>query len=166
MPVCEELDRIFVRRRGDRLAGADRVGQRAGDDLLASRIWGDEQVGGLQPAPELGRRHEAVDEPDMVAYAELTRARHQALPIGLTLASHELGVPEERQSGCVPRGQCRACARWHDGRCSSTQLAARARLARRCRGGARGSIGLEGGIDLFRGLIGERSLEDFAPERR
>ncbi len=53
-----------------------------------------------------------------------------------------------------------------DGQCSSTRPARpRGLLTRGCRGGAASPVGLESGVDLFRGLLGEGGLEDLATER-
>ena len=108
-PVGEPLAGVGVRRRDDRLAGAHRVRERPGHDLLEVRVRRDEDVGSLEPGPELRAADEAVDEPDVVGHAE-----------DAAVASSLGGTPRPRAGagpGASRRGSRRApTARPHDRR--------------------------------------------------
>ena len=90
--IGQQLRGVEVRRRDDRPAGAHGVGQRARDDLVEVRVGRDEDVRGPEPAEQLVRLHEAVDEANVVGDAELAGALREGGAVPLALVADELRV--------------------------------------------------------------------------
>ena len=113
VPIGEDLGRVDVRRGHDRLAHADRVGQRAARDLRGVRIGRRVDVRRLQIVDQLVMLDEGVDEGDVVGDALLGRERLQLVAILLALACDEVRVGraehDVEQVGVAlrHRGQCR-----------------------------------------------------------
>ena len=100
--VGQQLACVRVRGRDDRAAGAHRVGQGPGHDLVEVRVGRDEDVRRLEPARQLDPPDEPVDEPDVVLEAKRGDGRDQAMPIGLALAAKQVrmgGADHDVQHG-------------------------------------------------------------------
>ena len=92
-PSARRSRGVGVGRRHDRLAGAHRVRQGPGHDLVEVRVRGDEDVRGLEPRPELHASDEPVDEPDGVGHAQRRRrAASRRSPVRLALAPEQVRV--------------------------------------------------------------------------
>ena len=81
-----------IRGGDDGFAGAERVGERAGDDLALVQVGRDVDIGGADEIHELGQIDEAVVEDDVLFDAEIFRETLEAEAIVLAVFADEVRV--------------------------------------------------------------------------
>ena len=84
-PLRQQLLGVPVRRRDHCLAVAQRVGERARDDLGGVQVGRHVQIGGPQELAQLFQGHEAIVEHDVVGDAELARPHLKVEAVLLSL---------------------------------------------------------------------------------
>ena len=105
--VREELARVRIRRGDDRLARAERVGQRARGDLFRIQVGGDVDVGRGEKLRELRLANETVVENDVAVHSQPLGAilEHQAVGLALPLDDVRMRRAEHDVYGVGMLGQ-------------------------------------------------------------
>ncbi len=87
----KQLLGVPVRRRDDRLARTERVGQRAGGDLRFVEVGREVDVGGAYELLEFLERDEPVVKNDLFRDAERLDKRFEPVPVFFAFAASRLG---------------------------------------------------------------------------